>query len=74
MNFTRGYKPTREKVSRGNPFLKSCENCAHFFRDEGDEEELCQLDYVSSYDVIVSDSSTYCLYWIPYFEGRKNEE
>lgn len=63
--FTRGYKDCREKVNSGSKFVRSCFNCAHFYQDHGDTEEVCQNPEVIEYDMIVEGNTIYCLKWKP---------
>lgn len=33
MNFSRGYDPVREKVSKGSKYTMSCYNCEYFYQE-----------------------------------------
>jgi len=63
--FTRGYKECRSKVNSGSKFVRSCFNCAYFYQEHGDTEEVCQNTDVIEYDMIVEGNTIYCLKWKP---------
>lgn len=63
MKFERGFKPVRDKVSKGSKYTMSCYNCDYFYQTEEDEEEVCQNPNVLKYDMVVTTSSIYCNRW-----------
>lgn len=65
MKFTRGYKETRQKMSKSQRFYMSCGNCANYYQAEGDTEECCQDLNVLPYDMVVDENRVYCIRWKP---------
>lgn len=63
--FTRGYKESREKLNKNSHYSRSCFNCYHYFQASGDKEEICQNPNVLKYDMVITESSIYCLKWEP---------
>lgn len=63
MKFERGYKPVREKVSKGSKYTMSCFNCEYYYQEHGDKEEMCQNPNVLKYDMVVTQTSIYCNQW-----------
>lgn len=63
MNFSRGYDPVREKVSKGSKYTMSCYNCEYFYQEIGDDCEMCQNPNVIKYDMVVTTNNIYCNKW-----------
>lgn len=63
MKFERGFKPVREKVSKGSKYTMSCYNCEYYYQSFGDREEVCQNPNVLKYDMVVTQTSIYCNRW-----------
>lgn len=63
INFTKGYDDIKSKTKRAFRFMRMCDNCKYYYKDEGDEEELCQNPNVLKYDIVIDDNRTYCSYW-----------
>lgn len=63
MKFSRGYKPVREKVSKGSKYTMSCYNCEYYYQELGDKEEMCQNPNVLKYDMVITQTSIYCNRW-----------
>lgn len=63
MKFERGYKPVRDKISKGSKYTMSCYNCEYFYQSFGDKEEVCQNQNVLKYDMVVTQNNIYCNYW-----------
>ena len=61
--FTRGYKESRERLSKNPYYSRSCFNCAFYYQASGDKEEVCQNNGVLEYDMIVDGNNVYCLKW-----------
>lgn len=61
--FSRGYKESRERLSKNSQFTRSCFNCAFYFQASGDKEEVCQRNDVLEYDMVVNNNQIYCLKW-----------
>ena len=82
--FERGYHEVRDKIGKGGKYTMSCFNCEHFFRDIGDDEEVCQNPRVLKYDMVVTQNNIYCNLWELTYratkvkslfkKGRKNEQ
>lgn len=63
--FTRGYKESRERLSKNSFYSRSCFNCVYYYQSSGDKEEICQNQEVLEYDMIVDGNNIYCLKWQP---------
>lgn len=63
MKFKRGYSEVRKKMKSGSKYVVSCNNCKHFSQEEGDDEELCQNNAVTEYDMVVDGNRVYCILW-----------
>lgn len=61
--FTRGYKESRERLSKNPYYTRSCFNCVYYYQASGDKEEMCQNQDVLQYDMIVDGNNVYCLKW-----------
>lgn len=67
MELTRGYDRVHKKLhGEHTRFIRSCDNCKYYYKDKGDEEELCQNNKVLEYDMIIEENRVYCLRWKPY--------
>lgn len=64
--FNRGYDLVREQVKKGGKYLRSCQNCLYYSKEQGDAEEVCQNTDVLQYDIILTENSISCLKWKPY--------
>lgn len=63
IQFAKGYKEVREKVEKNVRYNRECNNCASFYKDDGDEEELCNDPRVLSYDICTEGNRIWCQYW-----------
>lgn len=63
MNFTKGYKTVRDRISNGSKYTMSCYNCNYFYQDFDDTEEVCQNPEVLKYDMVVTPTNIYCNRW-----------
>lgn len=63
--FTHGYNECRERVSKTVKYSRSCFNCASYYKDFGDDEEVCQNPEVTKFDIVVDGNNIYCTYWKP---------
>ena len=63
MKFERGFDSVRAVVNRNSFGIRDCNNCKHFYKDAGDKHEMCQNPSVTFYDVIVTETRTYCHQW-----------
>ena len=70
--FSRGYKEVREKVAKGSKYIMSCFNCAYYYQDYSDKEEMCQNPNVLKYDMVYTATSIYCTQWKP-VDHRENK-
>lgn len=61
--FTRGYEESRDRLSNNSYYSRSCFNCAYYYQEHGDKEEMCQNDRVLEYDMVVENNTVYCLHW-----------
>lgn len=64
MNFSKGYKDSREKVKRSAKFTRSCFNCDYFYKTMSDKEEVCQNPNVTQFDLVTEENNIFCCYWI----------
>jgi len=71
--FTRGYDECRERLSRNSRYSRSCFNCAYYYQDFGDKEEVCQNTDVLQYDMVVEGNNLYCLKWQPSSNKTKEQ-
>lgn len=62
--FTRGYKDVRARIEKYPKFFMSCLNCDYYFKDKGDDVELCQNPNVLQYDMVVEPDRVYCIHWV----------
>lgn len=60
---SRGYDESRERMEKNSYYSRSCFNCAYYYQDFGDKEEVCQNSDVLEYDMIVDGNTVYCLKW-----------
>lgn len=63
MNFSKGYKDSREKVKRSAKFTRSCFNCDYFYKTMSDKEEVCQNPNVTQFDLVTEENNIFCCYW-----------
>lgn len=63
MNFSKGYKDSREKVKRSAKFTRSCFNCDYFYKTISDKEEVCQNPNVTQFDLVTEENNIFCCYW-----------
>ena len=63
--FTRGYKESRDRLSKNSYYTRSCFNCDCYFQASGDKEEVCQNPNVLQYDMVVTENNVYCVHWKP---------
>lgn len=63
MNFSKGYKDVRERVSKGSKYTMSCYNCDYYYQEYGDTEEMCQNPNVLKYDMVITPTNIYCNHW-----------
>ena len=61
--FTRGYQESRERLAKNSYYTRSCFNCEYYYQASGDKEEMCQNPDVLQYDMVITESSVYCLKW-----------
>lgn len=61
--FTRGYDESRDRLNNNSYYSRSCFNCAYYYQEHGDKEEMCQNDRVLEYDMVVEGNTIYCLHW-----------
>lgn len=61
--FVRGFAPCRRVVERGSRYTRSCYNCDYYYKEFGDDEEVCQNPQVLSYDMIVTENNICCGQW-----------
>lgn len=59
----RGYGKSRERVEKSVRFSRSCFNCEWYYKTMEDDEEVCQNQDVTKYDVIFDGNRVYCSYW-----------
>ena len=64
-----GYSEVSERINRNPKFLRTCENCKHYYQDNEDKEELCQNSEVLEYDMVVEENRVYCIRWEPISRG-----
>ena len=72
MQFNRGYKEVQDKVRKGSKYIMSCFNCAYYYKEFGDNEEMCQNSAVLKYDMVITPTSIYCTQWKPYERKEEN--
>ena len=63
MNFSKGYKDSREKIKRSAKFTRSCFNCDYFYKTMSDKEEVCQNPNVTQFDLVTEENNIFCCYW-----------
>lgn len=61
--FTRGYKESRERLSKNPYYSRSCFNCDSYYQAVGDKEECCQNTEVLKFDMVVTTNNVYCIHW-----------
>jgi hypothetical protein len=59
----KGFEAVREKIKDNTKYTRNCLNCRFYYKDVGDDEELCQNDDVLSYDIVVEEGRVYCYHW-----------
>lgn len=72
--FTRGYKESRDRLSKNSHYTRSCFNCAYYYQASGDKEEVCQNQDVLQYDMVVTDNNVYCLKWLPISKSTTEQQ
>lgn len=68
MQFSRGYDKCRVKVEKSAKYTRSCFNCAYYYQEHGDKEEMCQNPSVLEYDMVVEENQIYCVHWKPAYK------
>ena len=71
--FTRGYKESRDRLSKNPYYSRSCFNCAYYYQASGDKEEVCQNEDVLQFDMVVTDNNVYCIKWQP-LSNKTNQQ
>ena len=72
--FTRGYQESRERLAKNSFYSRSCFNCIYYYQASGDKEEICQNPEVLQYDMVVTESSVYCLKWSPTSTNKTKQQ
>lgn len=62
--FTRGFKELKEKQQKGIKFIRHCNSCHFYFSEVEGQEECCQNESVLPYDVVMTEDSIFCHYWL----------
>ena len=63
--FKRGFKPIFRKLMKRSKYVMGCESCRYFYKGKGDDEELCQNENVTEWDMVNNERTIYCTYWTP---------
>lgn len=63
--FSRGYNEIRKKMNTSAKYTKCCNNCAFYYKDRSDKEEVCQNSQVLEYDMVYEDNRVFCCRWKP---------
>lgn len=71
---SRGYNESRQRMEKNSYYSRSCFNCAYFFQDRRDKDEVCQNNEVIEYDMIVDGNNVYCLKWKPSSKAVTKEQ
>ena len=60
---SRGYEAVREKEKGYPKAYMNCLACNHYYSVKPEGEEVCNNNGVSEFDLVLKDTTIFCLYW-----------